>query len=252
MAGFCDPDDVRTALQKAQLGGSVSPEMIEPAIEGASNWFARQTNGHWFDSTAGSDSDSTNDFLHTSAESATTVRLGVPSSPHQQDRQLFSDEHGARYPVTHDGPYARIPLAHLYVDAVTKLEVRDLGGGVEDWVAASDMVEGRGEDYYIQRKGQNSYGRTYLYIRAASIGPRINFGGLLTLAYDYGLDWQTEQWNDVKRGIANLAAAEAVDDDNVLAQIPDNGQLIGVQTQHENLLQAANRNLDPYISAVSG
>jgi len=223
--------------------------MLKAAITGASEWLARQTNVHWYDSTADSDSDTDNDFLKTAARSAADVRLDVPSSPHRQDRQLFRDEHGVRYPVTHNGPYARIPLPHRYVDTVTKLLVRDRGGDVKDWVAASDKAQGRGEDYYVAARGQHSYGRTYLYIWASSIGGRTDFNGLLTLEYDYGLDWQDEEWSDLRRGVAALAAAQSVDDDDVLSQIPDNGQLVGVQTQADNLMAQADRYLGPYMEA---
>ena len=241
--GFCEPDDVRQALQEADLSGSTNTSIVESAITAVSRWFARATNGHWFDSTV----DTSSTVLDDSPASASDVRLDVPSSPHRQDRQLFQSETGVRYPVTKNGPYAEVQLPHPYVTDVTALQVRDRGGDVEDWVAASDKAEGRGEDYYTARRGQQSYGQTYLYIRASSIGPRVDYGGLLTLDYDYGLDWQTTPWDDVKRGVANLAAAEVVDDDGVLAQIPDNARLAGVSTQHQNLVDTADRFLNPYL-----
>lgn len=244
MTGFCTTEDVRRALQKRDLNGPTDPEIVEPAIEGASNWFARATNGHWFDSAEAIPP------LSDTVATAQHVRLDVPSSPHRQDRQLLSGRQGARYPVTHAGPYAEIRLPHLHVQTVNTLEVRGRGGDVTDWVAAADKTAGRGEDYYAQRKGQDSYGRTYLYVRADSIGPRIDFGGLLTLEYDYGLDYQTEAWDDVRRGIAHLAAADVMDEDDVLTQIPDQGQLVGVQTQYDNLMSAATKRLNPYISAM--
>lgn len=245
MTGFCTTADVRRALQKRDLSGPTEPQIVEAAIEGASTWFARATNGHWFDTSGASGAP-----LSDSVATAQHVRLDVPSSPHRQDRQLLSDRQGQRYPVTHDGPYAEIRLPHLHVQTINALEVRDRDGGVTDWVADSDYVQGRGEDYYVQRRGQDSYGRTYLYVRSSTIGPRVDFGGLLTLDYDYGLDYQTEAWDDVRNGVAHLAAADVVDDDNVLAQIPDQGQLVGVQTQHENLLNVAQKRLNPYISAL--
>jgi len=241
--GFCEPEDVRKALQKKGLQHAYGPEIVASAITPVSRWFARQTNGHWFDSAAGG-----GDLIDTSAASASDIRLDVPSSPHQQDRQLVHSTDGVRYPVTHNGPYARIRLPHPYVQSVTRLTVRGRGGDVEDWVAAADKVDGRGEDYYIARRGQNSYGRTYLYIRASSIGARVDYGGLLTLDYDYGLDWQTEAWDDVRRGVASLTAAEVVDDDSVIAQIPENARLVGVDTEYDNLVSMADRLLGPYLT----
>lgn len=239
--GFCEPDDVREALQKQDLSGSYNQTIVEATIAPVSDWFARQTNGHWYDSGGASA-----DLVDTTVASATNVRLDVPSSPHSQRDQLFHAD-ATRYPVTHDGPYARIPLPHPYVQDVTALEVRDPAGDVEDWVAG-DQTEGRGEDYYVQRPGQQSYGRTYLYIDARSIGARHDYDGLLTLDYDYGLDAQDTEWSDVRRGIANLVAAEVADSDGVLAQIPENARLVGVETEHDHLVTMADRLLGPYLT----
>lgn len=254
MVYFAELNDVRSALQKRALDaptgdannddGPLAEDIVEDAIRAASDWFRRATNGHWFDSTA-----TTSDLVDSSAASTSQVKLDVPSSPHRQRGQLTSSYTDAQYPVTTTGPYARVKLPHPFVNTVTSLQVRERGGGVEDWVSASDKVEGVGEDYYIAQPGQNSYGRSYLYIRASSIGARHDFGNILTLDYDFGLDYQTGTWDDVKRGVAHLAAAELVDDDSVLAQIPDNGQLVGVQTQRENLVQRADKELGPYLSS---
>lgn len=246
MDGFCDPADVRKALQELELGGKTNTSMVEAAIGAVSDWFGRRTNGHWYDS-----SGTSSPLVATVSASASSVRLDVPSSPHPQDNQVHRSRADVRYPVTTNGPYAKIPLPHRYVDTVTTLNVRDRDGDVTDWVASSDKAAGRGEDYYVQRHGQDSYGQTYLYIRAASIGARQNYDGLLTLEYDYGLDAVDEDWQDVRRGIAHLAAAQVVLDDNVLAQIPDNGQLVGVDTQRDAHLGAAlneaHAHLSPYL-----
>lgn len=245
MTAFCDEADVRRALQELDLTGATGSAFVSDAIAAATGWFSRESHGHWYDS----GSELNDSEVPGSVATASTVRLDVPSSPHRQDRQLVSHRPTARYPVTSHGPYAAIPLPHLYVGTVSKLDVRDLGGNVDDWVAGS-QVEGRGEDYYVERDGHDAHGRTYLYVRAGSIGRRQNFDGLLTLTYDYGLDWQTHEWADVRRGVAALAAAEVVDDDSVLAQIPDNGQLVGVDTQHQNLVDRASRYLDPYLEVA--
>lgn len=255
MPGYCDPDDVRKALQKAGLDsrtgnsgdGPLAVDIVEQAIEGASDWFARRSRGHWYDSNADTDADSTNDFVHTAAESASDVLLDVPSSPYRQRGQLFSDGHDTRYPVTVVGPYAKIQLPHRYVQSVTALNVRDRGGDTTDWTTENGVTEGRGEDYYISQPGQQSTGETYLFIRADSIGPRYDFENLIEIDYDYGLDWQSDRWMAVRQGIASLAAAEVVDDDNVISQIPDNARLISAQTEHQNLLDTANKLLQPYL-----
>lgn len=243
MLAFCTPDDVRKALQELDLSGDITEANVEPAIHATSRWFANATNGHWYDSTGSAP-------LSTTTKSASEVELDVPSSPHRQDAQLYHDD-TRKYPVTRNGPYARIPLPHHYVQSITTLNVRDRTGDVEDWTSQADRVEGRGEDYYLVTPGQESYGRTYLHIRANSIGPRVDFEGLLSLGYDYGLDAQDKDWQDVRRGIATLAGAEVMDTDDVIAQIPDNGNLAGVQTQYGNLISAASSYLNPYLDAMA-
>lgn len=241
--GYCEEQDVLDVLQEESLGGALGSQFVEPTIEAVSDWLRRQSRRHWYDSTGAS-----SDLVATTAESVSTVRRDVPSSPHTQDRQLFNSDGDARYPVTSHGRYAKIPLPHGYVQSITTLKVRQRDGSVEDWVAASDKLEGRGEDYYVQQDGRDSYGRSYLYVQAASIGPRTDFDGLLTLGYDYGLDAATDEWQDVRRGVATLAALELVTDDDVLTAIPDDGQLVGIDTQYDQLEQQAQDYLRPYLS----
>lgn len=249
---FTTSDDVQQALQESDASfgtGELATANVEAAIFGASSWFGRQTNGHWYDSNA-------TGLLSTTEASASNVRLSVPSSPHRQRGQLFRDSYHTVYPVTHHGPYARISLPHPYVTSITTLEVRDTDGGVTDWVADAGILEGRGEDYYIERVGQNSYGRTNLYIRAKTIGPRTSLKGVLSVDYNHGLDYQTEAWDDVRRGVAALAAAQLIDDDNVLAGLPEGGSALGVDTQAQQLVNQAlgldgdmGGYLSPYLSA---
>lgn len=250
MPGYCDPSDVADVMQEdAFSASSGSPRLdeVEAAIEGVSDWLRRRASAHWYDSTAGTDSDASNDFLHTSARTASDVRLDVPSSPHRQDRQLVSHRQGVRYPVTHEGPYARIRLPHADVQSITALHVRERGGGTEDWTTATDIQSGRGEDYYLQVDGSSEYGTSYLYVRAASIGGRIDFGGLLTVTYDYGLDWATEPWESVRRGVAALSAADLAVDDDVKTAIPSDGQLIPVDTKADRYVKQAMKRLGPYL-----
>ena len=239
--GYCEPDDVRKALKEDDLSGSINESMVLPGIEAVSEWFRKRAKTHVYDS-SGADSD----VVPTSAASAATISLDVPSSPHAQDRQLFRSNEAARYPVTHAGPYARIRLPHTHVQTVTSLEVRERDGGREDWTA--EKTEGVGEDYYVEADGSSEYGRTYLYVRASSIGARTDYGNLLTVGYEYGIDAQDEDWQDVRRGIANLAALEVLEDDGVIAQIPDNARLANVQTEYDNLHSRAQTYLGGYLS----
>jgi hypothetical protein len=245
MPGFCETDDVRAALQEKNLSGPTDTDNVEPAIESVSNWLAKQGNRYWYDSGGGGT------LVPSSPATASEVTLSVPSSPHAQDRQLYHNADGMRYPVTQAGPYARLPLPHGSVQSLTTLEVRERAGGTTDWVADSEHVQGRGEDYHLVRDDRHSYGRTYLHLRAASIGPRVDFEYLLTLEYDHGND-DPDDWRDVRRGVAQLAAAQVVVDDDVLTSIPDDGQLVGVDSQRQQLLDDAMDALEPYTVAPRG
>lgn len=250
---FAELEDVRHALQKStrKFGSDqLSDDIVDAAIQSVSAWFQAQTDAYFYDSGA-------NGTL-VDAEPATAEGIieSVGSSPHRQGRQVFATRRGAaqpRYPNTKDGTFVRVQLPALFVDSVDRLAVRDRGGGVTDWVAASDKAEGRDEDYYVTVDGSDSYGRSYLYLRASSIGARESFDDLLTIDITYGLDQQDRDWQDVRRGIAGLAAAQVVVDDDVIAQLPDQGSLIGATTQQDQLRELGVAsdvaNLDPYMGA---
>jgi len=242
MDGYCEPEDVRTALQETSLSGPTNESIITDDIVAISDWLRKQSGRHWYDST-GADADR----VPTGPETATTVRLDVPNSPHAQRDQIHRHNRGVRYPLTSDGPYARLSLPHAFVESIDTLEIRDRSGDVTDWVASSDYQEGRGEDYYVQEEDKEGHGRSYLYLRAASIGARRDWEGLVTADYAYGLDYDDEPWDDVQRGVALLTAAQVVVDDDVLAAIPDDGQLIGVDTQAQRLADRGERYLEPYL-----
>lgn len=235
--GYCEPEDVAGVLQEGDrpFSGSPSESEAASAITGLTEYLRRKTGHHWYEPSAQTD------LVPSTTRSQSTVRLDVPSSPHRQDRQLFRAEQGVRYPVTHAGPYARIRLPHHDVQSVTTLAVRDRAGGVTDWVAASDKVAGRGDDYYVLADSET--GRSHLYIRAASIGPRVDFGDLLTVGYDYG----TEITDTIRTGVAHLAAAALVLDDDVEAAVPDDGQLVAVETKADRHINEAMRRLGPFF-----
>lgn len=240
--GYCEPDDVRTALQNESLGGSVSASIIEPDIAAISDWLRKMSNRHWYDS-----SGVASDLVATEAESATNVRCDVPSGAHANDRQIHLGDRGVKYPRSIDGPYCRIPLPHAFVESLTTLEVRQRDGSVVDWTSASDKASGRGDDYYLLEEDKEGHGRSVLRVHEASIGPRVDYDGLLTLDYEYGLDAQDQQWDDVRRGVAALTAAQVIVEDDVLTAIPDNGQLVGIDTKAQRLLDRGLKYLNPYL-----
>jgi|APHM01.1.fsa_nt_gi hypothetical protein len=243
MTAYCEPDDVRRALQERSLDGAVSPANVEPSIRSVSDWLRRRSHTHWYDSRGGVT------FVDSAPATATDVRRDVPSSPHATDRQITLPDADVRYPVTRAGPYAKIPLPHRYVETIDTLLVRDVDGDTTDWTASPDFQAGRGEAYYVATDGASEYGRSYLFINARDLGARTDYGDLLTLDYQYGLDADSQTWQNVRRGVALLAAAQLVVDDNVLTAIPDNGQLVGVDTQRQQLVDDGTDLLDPYLGS---
>lgn len=245
--GYCELDDVRAALKEKNLQGQLQEPDVTPAIEGVSTAIRKESGRHWYDSTG-----TASDYVPTAPRSVTNVRLDIPSSPHAQDRQLFHGGSRVRYPVTVEGPYCRLRLPHGHVDTVDALKVRDRTGGVTDWTTTNDHVEGIGEDYYIREEDADRYGASYLYLRARSIGPRTDFQGLVTVDYSYGIDSDSEPWDDVRRGVALRAAAQLVRDDDTQVGIPDSGQLVSLESKAQAMERQAGNLLSPYLSTPVG
>lgn len=236
--GYCERDDVRRVLREASFNGDLGQDgqIVDDAIAGQTEWLRKRTRRHWFDTSGGTT------LVPTSTRSVTNITLDVPSSPHRQDRQLLRSDQGVRYPVTHAGRYVKVRLPHYDVSSLTTLDVRQTDGDVEDWVAAGDKTQGRGDDYYLLTDGDT--GASHLYLNASSIGARIDFGDLLTLDYDYGVDGVPET---VRRATALRAAAELVLDDDAAVGIPDNGQLVAAESKADKFRKQADRLLQPYL-----
>lgn len=237
---YAELSDVQAAMQETDQAFAETPlsdTNVEPAIQTASRWLRRQSGGHWYDSGG-----TASDLIDTNPATASGIRMDIPSSPHAQSGQLFTSSKGVhrvrQYPVTQAGQYARATtsagkprLPKRHVENIDALNVRELGGETTDWVADTSKDEGRGEDYYLQVDGADDGGRSYLYLHAGSIGARRDFADLLTVDVTFGLDWQDTPWADVRRGVAHLAAAELVKDDDVLTAIPDGAAIGNVQTE---------------------
>lgn len=246
---YCEVDDVQEAMQEADeaMGqGPLAEANVEAAIHAASRWFRSAADAHFYDSNADPE-----DLVSTSPQSTTDRQLSVPSSPHPQRGQIrWTDKTrgNVQYPVTHAGPYCKVKLPKRHVESIDALRVRQRDGSVEDWVSASDKTEGRGDDWYFRTEGGAS-GRSHLYIHAASIGGREDFADLLEVDLAYGRDWDSNPWEDVKKGMAWVAAADLSTDSDVLTQIPDNGIIASIETQADRYLSIG---MDRYLGAYLG
>ena len=242
-AGYCERKDVRRALQKASFDGAIGSDgaIADAAITGLTQWLRRRTRRHWYDSGGGTT------LVPAGPRTVSEIRLDVPSGPHRQQGQLLHDSRHIEYPVTHSGSYCKVRLPHYDVETLHTLAVRDRDGTVTDWVSDSRYSSGRGEDYYLHTEG-DEFTRSYVYVNARSIGGRTDFANLLTVGYDYGTDQQDDDWSTVRRSVAMLAAADLVMDEDVKTAVPDDGQLVSVQTKAERYVQRAlDRGLSAYF-----
>lgn len=238
---YATPDDVQAALQEADAKfgtNELSTNNVEAAIHGVSSWFRNRSKAHFYDSTASGSS-----VLDSTTTTATNIQYDVPSSPHRQSGQLWQvSEQGVsqRYPNPHTGRYARVNLGYRFVDSIDKLEVRELGGGVTDWVASSEFSAGREGDYYTVVRGPEARGRSYLYIHVGTLGAHLSFEDILSVDLSFGADYSSVgNVGGVRRGVAALAGAQLVTDDDVLAGLSDNANLVGVDTQVQQLVNQA-------------
>jgi hypothetical protein len=234
--GFCDVTDVSAVLQDDFAGANPGTDEVEAAIVGQTQWIRRQTSRHFFDTSGGGT------LTPSGPRSVSGIRLDVPASPHSQDRQITQGETGVRYPVSLAGPYARVRLPHYDVQALTALEVRDADGGVTDWIADPDKTSGRGGDYYLQT-ANDDIGDSHLYVRASSLGSRVDFTDLLTLAYEYGRDPIPDT---IRRVTALRAAAELVIADEFESALPNDTPAISAQSKADEYRETAENLLEPF------
>lgn len=227
--GYCDVEDVRETLQERELSGSVNETLVEAHILGESEWIQEDTNRHWYDPDAGADSVVGTDTLTHSDD-----ELDVPSSPHAGPGQLFeSSETGdvdARYPVRFGGPYTRVSLQRRDVTELTSLLVRASDGSYEDWTDTPEYEEGRGKDYYLQV--DDSTGHTYLYLHAGALPPLANYDAAVVASYEYG---QASIPKTVRQATASLAGAALLREDEQTTAVPDDGQLVSLDTRADEL-----------------
>jgi hypothetical protein len=237
MPGYCTEEDVRLALQEASLVGELGSEFVQAAIEGQSEWVRKRTDRHWYDAASqGGDGD-----LYASTRSLADDVCSVPTTPHPRSHRTLRDDDRRVYPQEVAGQYTRIRLAKRGVASLTRLAVRDVDGDVTDWVADATYASGRGEDYYLQVDPEHAAAHVYLDTRSL---PRLwDYADAVVAAYEYGEAGVPES---VRRAVAFRAGAELVLDDDVTISVPDQGQLVNVETKAQAMRKRARELLAPY------
>lgn len=243
---YATPDDVRHVLQvkgladPGQAGGSATgKDHVRAAIAGQSEWLQETTNRHWFEP----DVDPEGTDLYTEPLTHRNDEVSIPSTPHADNRQMqVAASRQARYPVRHGGPYTRVKLTRRDVQEITELLVREPGGGYGDWIADDAKVEGRGEDYYVQKDDDVGFSRLYLHTR--HIRALSGFANAVVATYDYGIEGVTDT---VRRAIALKATAQLVHDDDASVAIPNDGSLISLESKAEAMEREAEELIDIHM-----
>ena len=270
MSGYCSIEDVEWVLQQADITTMWDTATVTAAIEAQSEWVELNTRRHWFES-GGADNDehdviftsnkSRDDehdlpthggFVHGASQEAFRSRKNsdalLEAGPghrgrrkqrrrqRQEIRIATGDVQPFDRPVDSDVPaYTRIRPERKDVTAINSLEVMQDDGTLVDWVASSDFDGGIGrsnigEDFWLR---ENNRGVCELYLDVRSMDKDIaSLSNAVYIDIDYGLDGIPA---GVRRGVASLAAAQLVIDDEAAIGIEDAGQLMAVETKGDRL-----------------
>lgn len=269
--------------------GENNNQLVVDAITGLSEYIEKATNRHWYDPTlVGDSSVGDHDLLPTAPQTRDDehdlpTHGGFVHGASEFDRYRYranSDallESGPRYdrrrkhrrrpkqeiriatgdaaalepPIDESVPaYTRIQLARKDAQAITELSVVNADGGYDDWVANSSYTGGvgnahRGEDYWLR---VNSGGVSELYLDVHAMDDDIaSLSNAVYVAFDYGHIGFPDA---VRRGTAFLAASELIIDDEFITSIPDNGQLVNVETKADRWERLGAERLQPYVSEL--
>lgn len=239
--GYCTLEDVRRALQETDVSfgdAELSEEFVTDAITGQTDWLERTTEHHWFEP----------DGLEEDDEDL------VPTEPRSRDDEESIPTGGAYIagepvtPKTWQGSYTRIRLARRYAQTVSELLVRTPDGYV-NWTEEYDggtWPDAVGDDYYLR---VNNSGVSQLYLDTENLlddddEPLLeSYSNAVYVTYEYGKERLPKT---VRRAVAFRAGAELLRDDESALGIPDNGQLVSVDTKADAMEQKAEELLEPY------
>jgi hypothetical protein len=272
-SGFCTTDDVRRVFQEAEFTGALNDanrQIVVDAITGQSDWIERATKKFWYDS--GGISEDDENVIASTVESRDDehdipTHGGYVVGAYDDSARQATDTTGTVFHSHTDQPdpkeeiklaggdltddtiptYFQIELARRDVQTITKLEVLNENGAWDDWAASSNYAGGvgrtnRGDDYWVR---ENNTGDTVLYIDVHSLDDDIPaFSNAVYVDFEYGEDGIP---SGVRRGVALYTAAELVTDDEFQTSIPDQGQLVNVETKSERWERRGREKLEPYI-----
>lgn len=227
--GYCTSEDVASAMNEKDIDNFTEPAKVTDAILGQTEWLQESTDRHWFTTET-----SPPDPLPTAPRTHAEDVLTVPASPHPAPSQQYRhpDVGGLRYPRPVAGNYAAVDLGRRDVSEITELLVLDATGSPTDWTV--EKTEGRGEDYYLQV--DDSHGVSTLYLSTTSLPARQNWAEAVIASYEYGIEGVSDT---VRRAVALRASAQLMLDDDTDVAIPNDGQLISIETKADKMRREA-------------
>lgn len=277
--GYCTLEDLRRALQKADLPGDLSRDnqIAVDAISSQSIWLERTYKRHWYEPDGIDDAE----------------EIDIPQSPKTRDDEYDIPRHGGlvhgesereRYRFRENSDallesdprhdrrrrelrrdpkreiriatgeyldgfeenlpaYTRIRLDRKDVDTLNSLHVIGDDGRYTDWVDDSEYDGGAG----LMHRGEDFWARTNndgiseLYIDVHSLDDDIaSLSNAVYLDFDYGSEGIPR---NVRRAVACFAAAEFAEEATI--QIPENATIYNVETLSEKLQTKAEKLLEP-------
>ncbi|SEW10329.1 hypothetical protein [Natrinema salifodinae] len=240
--GYCTVEDVRRVMQESDLSAALASEnnkIVVDAIDSISTTVEKATKCHWYAESAPSEDD----------------HGLVPTGPKTRDDEESIPTGGAHLvgepatPKTWQGSYTRLELARRDAESISELLVRTPDGYV-DWTIEYEgglWPDALGADYYLRI---NNGGVSHLYLDSENLlneddEPLLDsFSNAVYVSFSYG---HPELPQNVRRGVALLAASELVIDDEFVTSIPDNGQFVSLETKSERWGRQGIQKLEPYI-----
>ena len=241
--GYCTLEDLRRALQEADLPGDIQQDkqLAVDAITAQTEWLEKTLKRHWYEPSGINEA----------------TEIDIPTSPKSRDDEydiptssaVVVDDDGPA-PKTSQGTYAKIELARRDAGSISALHVRQGDGTFEDWAATSDYSEGSwppsGEDYYL-RVNNGGWSRLYLdtenFLEADEDDEYVldSFANAVYLEWSYGHEGIPQT---VRRAVAFRAASDFVED--AAMQIPDNAKVYNVETLADQFERKAEELLEVY------
>ena len=244
--GYCTLEDLRRALQEAELPGDIEQDqaIAVDSITAQTEWLEKSLKRHWY-APAGADI----------LDEATAI--DIPTEPNSRDDEediptssAFVVDDDGPAPKTYQGDYARISLDRRDAGAVSKLLVRDADGGYTDWVASDDYDGGQfsdalGDDYYVR---VNNSGWSYLYLDVTNLYDDEKeeyvldtFSNAVYVFFDYGHEGFPQT---LRRAVAFRAASDHVEE--AAMQIPDSARVRSVESLADKFERKAEELLEVY------